>query len=263
MNPDERDPFDKHLGKIARDFKYPPTPRLAANVRARLEGRSRPRARWNRKLSVAIVLFILLALFAVPAVRAGLADFFQVGVVRIFPVLSGATPTRTPGAVIPGATPTAYPSPTRVPVSSLLTLVGRTTLEEAQKAADFTILLPAYPADLGEPDLVYYQSRAKMAILVWLDPADPQEVILSLHEVSPGSTIIKKMEPEVIQETTVNGQYALWTTGPYLVQTTSQEYDVLRLVDGHTLVWTVGSITYRLETGLPLAEAVRIAESMH
>jgi hypothetical protein len=261
MNPDERDPFDKHLGDIARGFEYPPTPRLAAQVRAKLDP-SRPRARWNRKLSIAVVLFILLALFAVPAVRAGLADFFQVGVVRIFPILPGATPTHTPHVPPPGATPTAYPSPTRVPVSSLLTLVGRTTLEEARKAADFHILLPAYPADLGAPDLVYYQSRAKMAILVWLDPADPQKVLLSLHEVSPGSTIIKKMEPEVIQETTVNGQYALWTTGPYLVQTTGQDYDVLRLVDGHTLVWTVGSITYRLETGLPLEEAVKIAESM-
>ena len=259
MNPDERDPFDKHLGDIARGFKYPPTPRLAADVRARLEP-SRPRARWSRKLSAAVLLLILLVLFSVPAVRAGLADFFQVGVVRIFPILPGATPTYTPS---PGKTPTVFPSPTRVPVSSLLTLVGRTTLEDARKAADFPILLPAYPADLGAPDLVYYQSKAKIAILVWLDPADPQKVAVSLHEIAPGSLVVKKMEPEVIQETTVNGQYALWTTGPYLVQFSGDDYNMLRLVDGHTLVWMVGNMTYRLETDLTLEEAVRIAESLH
>ncbi len=257
MNPDERDPFDKHLDDIAHGFEYPPTPRLAAQVRAKLDP-ARPRARWSRKLSAAVLLLILLVLFSVPAVRAGLVDFFQVGVVRIFPILPGATPTRTPGAM-----PTAYPSPTRVPVSSLLTLVGRTTLEDAQKAADFPILLPAYPANLGAPDLVYYQNKAKMAILVWLDPADPQKVVVSLHEIAPGSLIIKKMEPEVIQETTVNGQYALWTTGPYLVQFSGDDYNMLRLVDGHTLVWMVGNMTYRLETGLPLEEAVRMAESLH
>ena len=36
------------------------------------------------------------------------------------------------------------------------------------------------------------------------------------------------------------------------------------LVDGPVLIWTTDKgVTYRLETGLPLKEAVRIAESLH
>jgi hypothetical protein len=35
-----------------------------------------------------------------------------------------------------------------------------------------------------------------------------------------------------------------------------------RLVEGHVLIWADGSLTYRLETELPLDEALRIAESL-
>jgi hypothetical protein len=36
----------------------------------------------------------------------------------------------------------------------------------------------------------------------------------------------------------------------------------MRLIDGRVLVWTDGDITYRLETKLDLAEALKIAESL-
>ena len=35
------------------------------------------------------------------------------------------------------------------------------------------------------------------------------------------------------------------------------------LVNGHALIWSEGSITYRLETTASLGEAVKIAESLH
>jgi hypothetical protein len=34
------------------------------------------------------------------------------------------------------------------------------------------------------------------------------------------------------------------------------------LIEGHVLIWTEGEITYRLETDMPLEEAVRVAESL-
>jgi len=53
-----------------------------------------------------------------------------------------------------------------------------------------------------------------------------------------------------------HGQRALWTTGPYLLQVglvSSQHNALRRLVTAsHTLIWTEGDITYRLETGVSL-----------
>jgi hypothetical protein len=34
------------------------------------------------------------------------------------------------------------------------------------------------------------------------------------------------------------------------------------LIEGHVLIWKEGDITYRLETDLPVEEAVKIAESL-
>ena len=75
----------------------------------------------------------------------------------------------------------------------------------------------------------------------------------------------EKMQPPVVQETAVNGQRAVWTEGPYLLQFlrgSQKVYDAQRLIKGHTLVWTQGNITYRLEIDLSMSEAVRIAESL-
>jgi hypothetical protein len=69
----------------------------------------------------------------------------------------------------------------------------------------------------------------------------------------------------VVEETTVNGRPALWTEGPYLLQFRRDGHtvtEVQRLVEGHVLIWAEGEITYRLESDLPLEEAVRIAESL-
>ena len=38
--------------------------------------------------------------------------------------------------------------------------------------------------------------------------------------------------------------------------------DLVRLIDGHVLIWTEGNITYRLETSLSLDEALKVAESL-
>jgi hypothetical protein len=247
MKDDQLTPNDsnqENLRSLAQRFKYPPTPELSAKVHARLGSAPTARRPW-KPLAVAVLLLLLLILFSVPVVRAKLSEFFQVGVVRIFP-----------GSVTPTPLPTVIPT-------SLLDVAGKTTLEDARRKANFPLLLPSYPPDLGLPDLVYDQSSANMVILVWLEPADRSKVRLSLHEIAPGSFLLKKMSPNVIEETTVNGRYALWTTGPYMLEVQGDDYKMLRLVEGHALIWETGPVTYRLETSLPLEEAIKIAESLH
>jgi hypothetical protein len=244
MNQDDRDPFEKNLARVARDFEYPPTPKIAGRIRAKLDA-TRARVALPWKPAVAILLLALLIAFSVPAVRAGLVDFIQVGIVRIFP----------------GTATVTLPAPTAV-TDPLLTLDGKTTLEDARAKSLFPIIIPSYPSDLGLPDLVYRQDRADMVILVWLSPADPHTVRMSLHEIGPNSVVLKKMDTKVVQETSVGGRYALWTTGPYMLQISGAGFSFMRLVDGHTLIWAAGDITYRLETDLSLEEALKIAESL-
>jgi hypothetical protein len=142
-------------------------------------------------------------------------------------------------------------------------LAGETTLAEAQAATGYPILLPGYPADLGEPDRVFIQDAdGPMIILVWIDPEQPTRVRMSLHLIPEGSWAITKMGPDVVQETQVDGRYAVWAQGPYPIHLDNGDLQFRRMITGHVLIWEEGEITYRLETDASLEEAVRIAESL-
>ena len=259
--------FEDKLHTLAQQLEYPRTPDIAGRVHARLQDfrvDGKPRF-FSRQVawSLTIILLLLSSLMLIPPVRAAVIEFFQVGVVRIFP------PTATPDAqTLPGtATPAIKGTPT-AQLPSLLPLLesitGQISLEEAQQTVDYPLLLPTYPADLGLPDRVYVQeAEGHMTIFVWMDPGQPDRVLMSLHFIPETSWAIKKMGPRLIQETTVNGQYAVWAEGTYpvLIRDGSQVEHV-RLVDGHVLIWDVDGLTYRLESDLDMDEAIQVAESL-
>jgi hypothetical protein len=254
---------EKHLKDVAGRFRYPSTPDVAGAVMERLDGGSRPVVRLRSAWVVSgLIILALATLFVVPGVRAEITRFFQVGVVRIFP----SAPTETVEPSIPQLPTTATPQVNTYngPLYSVTItgLAGETTLLEAQANVPFPIRLPEYPADLGRPDHVFLQEDGRMVILVWTDPADPERARLSLHEIGTEGIQVSKYEPRVIQETQVNGVYAIWAQGPYLVQLTSGSYVFRRTVEGNTLIWKEDEITYRLESNLSLVETVRIAESL-
>jgi len=263
---------EERLKEIARQFSYPSTSDVAGNVIKRISSGSRPRARLRSAWVVmGLLVLALAALFAVPSVRAEIVRFFQVGVVRIFP--ADGTQTAIPSDTTPAPSPESNRTPrgTSTPFSSQLEplysittsdLAGETSLEAARARLPFPIQLPTYPPDLGMPDRVFLQENGQMVILVWIEPDSPDKARFSLHEIGPGSVIIGKFEPRVIQETRVNGNYAVWVQGPYLVQLTNDTYTWRRLVEGNTLIWEVDEITYRLEADLPIDETIRIAESL-
>ena len=200
----------------------------------------------------------------IPPARAAIIEFIQIGIVRIF----RGTPTPLP---VPNEGPpstmiplTATPGPTLPSLIPILeNLAGEMTLEEAEQTVDFPILLPSYPPDLGRPDRIFVQDAdGDMVILVWLDPQQPDRVLMSLHFIPRGSWAIDKVEPTLIKETEVNGQRAIWAVGPYPLRLYNGDIEFTRLINGHVLVWQEGDITYRLETDLPLEEAIKIAGSL-
>jgi hypothetical protein len=155
------------------------------------------------------------------------------------------------------------PPVTQVPQPSALDqLAGETSLEQAQRLAGFEIRLPAYPPDLGVPDRVYFQPMGPTVILVWADPGGPNPPRLSLFILGE-TVLLDKAEPAVLERTEVGGEEAYWAEGPYMLAIRGERELVLRyLVQGHVLIWAEGALTYRLESGLPLEDAVRIAESL-
>lgn len=257
--------WEARVQTTATAFTYPATPDIAGAVRRRLQAgptRSAPGRRWLVWATVSL-LIIIGGMLAVPQVRAVVVDFLQIGAIRIF--LTQPTSTVTPPLTpIPPLTEVS-PTTTSPSSSSLLQLAGATSLVEAQARVDFPIRLPGYPSDLGPPDRVFLQDLAgPVLVLVWLDADHPDQIRLSLHQLGPG-TFAQKVEPLIVQETSVKGQPALWTQGPYLLQFERDGQvivDTRRLVTGHVLIWVEKGITYRLETDLSLEEAVRIAESL-
>jgi hypothetical protein len=238
------------LRAIARAFPYPPTPDIARSVTLRLEKKASPKRSLRLAWIAAALVVALAALLAVPTVRAQLAEWIQIGVVRIFQ--GSATPTPEPSTT---------PQPTLLP--SLLDLDGETTLETARQLASFPVLLPSYPSDLGLPDHVFLQEMDQpFLILVWVNHQQPGRVALSLQTFPPGSIAAEKWNPTSVNETTVNGHSAAWVTGPYLIRLRNGNLDMRRLVEGNVLVWEQDGLTYRLETKLSLSEAVKIAESL-
>jgi hypothetical protein len=278
MNENSHPSPEERLKGIASQFRYPPTPDVAEAVMKRLDSGNRLLVLLrSAEAIVTLLVLVLVLLFAVPGVRAEIVRFLQVGVVRIFPASGTQTAiptlpqvprTATPLTVSPStATPqtSSTPSATSTKLSANITLsdlAGETTLEAAQTSLPFQVRLPSYPASLGAPERVFLQADGPMVILVWTDPTDSQKALLSLYEIGPGSVFIRKFEPHVILETQVNGQYAVWVEGPYLVQLTDGSYTQRTLVPGNTLIWEENGITYRLESDLGLEEAIKIAESL-
>ena len=257
--------FEKQLVSIAKRLDYPRTPDLAGPVMKRLRSPASPRFVSRRfAWSLTVILILFTSLMLIPPARAAILEFIQIGIVRIF--RAEPTPVTPPQQEFPSTMVpmTATPALTSEPLIPILErLAGERSLEGAQQLVDYPILLPSYPPDFGEPDRVFVQDAdGDMTILVWIDPEDPTQVLMSLHLIPPGSWAVDKMEPALVQETTVNGRRAIWAVGPYPVRFSNGNMDFVRLVDGHVLIWTDQEITYRLETALTLEEAARVAESL-
>src|SRR5689334_14575780 len=197
--------LEQRLTDAGRVLSYPPTPDIAGAVRAQI---AQPRrSHLSRRLlwAALIIALLLTALMAVPEVRAAVLRFLRIGSVTIFQ--TEPTPTATP-------TGTFTPAPTATLIYSLQSLKGRMSLDEARKQFGYPIRLPTYPADLGLPDSVFLQYFGdNFVVLVWLD-APRKDVRLTLHILSPNAQV-NKIQPKIIERTTVNGNEALWTQGPY------------------------------------------------
>jgi hypothetical protein len=255
---------EQQIQEIAANFSYPPTPDIAVAVRRRLAvPMKRPPWRVQRRLAWAVValLVVLAGSLAVPQVRAAVLRIFRAGAITIFVPEATATavpPTSTAPAQLQ-APPAAMPE-YLIAQDVLLELAGETTLAEAQAKMSELLLIPeGWPP----PDRVYYQDHdwPAVVIFVWLEPGSTDEVRLALYQIDEASFAYKQAER--VEEVTVNGRQAFWIEGEHWLQLQDGTMQPWLFVEGSVLVWWAETgTTFRLESGLSLAEAKEIAESL-
>lgn len=249
--------LERALRATGPRYPYPPTPNMAAAVRARLTAgalvtrQRRPvwREGWRVALAAAIVLVILGGAALInPATRDAIAHFFHV-----------------PGVVL-SRVPSPLPSPSNV---TSLNLGELTTMDQAASMVRFRIVVPP---QLGTPDAVYvdrsvpggevalaYKPRTGVALV----PQTGLGVLVTEFrgDLIPGF-ITKQVGPgTTVEEVSVNGDPGWWIAGQPHDIIVSDRSERLRMA-ANTLVWEHGGVTYRIESGLTKAEAMRLAAGL-
>jgi hypothetical protein len=221
----EEDRFEEQIKKLAAALRYPATPDLTGREALRTRTGARKLA-W----AAAVLLVIAAASFAVPPVRAALMEVLGIGAVQV-----------------------RLGEPTPIAPQLEIDLPGETTLEAAR--ASSSVYLPI-PGEFGPPDRVFLLSQVGNAVvLVW----EAEQV--ALYAIPPGP-LLQKLAPENVRPATVNGNPAIWTSGDHFLELVTGDPQMRVLVTGNVLIWTEDGVTYRLETDLPVSEAISIAESL-
>lgn len=249
-----REPVDleRALAELTPRLAYPPTPAIAPAVVSRLSAARQSGLRpplpglalWpRRRLLVAVAIGVLAILGIAAATR----------------VVIGALEIRTVRMLPPNPTVTRLPEAVGDPVS----------LEEAQADVGFRILLPAGSA---EPDTVRTLPTPfgdRSVLLAWTDPSLPPidgvPWTLVLLELPGDQEYAFKLVAGqgAVREVEVAGRRGYWLGEPHqLVLETATEVQTFS-VTGNVLIWAAGDrLVLRMETALPLREAIALAETV-
>ncbi|MBE7531852.1 MAG: hypothetical protein HND44_08315 [Chloroflexi bacterium] len=235
--------------EMAASFPYPPTPDSRGGVRQPMGSRPSVHfARSPRLAWVVILVALVLALLAVPQVRAAMLRLFQIGAITVFEVDEPPLPSAEIWATKPARLPLVAQG-----------LAVEVSLAEARTAVPTGLFLPTYPADLGKPDVVYLAETGwpQTIISVWNEPTD-----LALYQI--GAEQFAYKGAPVIEETAVNGQWAIWLAGPHRFMLADGRWQEWQFIESNVLIWWArDGLTFRLEGAESLAAAIRIAESLH
>jgi hypothetical protein len=246
---------------------------VAARARARLEASgTEPRrgwaARWTgpagrRPLRRSLVL--ALAALLVLAAVAGAVTAWLPGIRIIF----GDGPPPSPSGE---ASPSDAVGSSLGPIGMTLGLGASVPLDEAERLAGVDLILPTDPA-IGPPDAVFV--NAGRVSLVWAArpglPAagsDGIGLLISEFRGAVDDSYYRKVvnAPASVAEVTVNGARGYFIGGPphffVYVDENGNDVDASHRVVGDTLIWADGPVTYRLESGLDMGAAIRLAESL-
>lgn len=239
--------WEEFVEKCAPALRYPATPGIAARWQHDRDASRGARPRVLRPILVggAIAALLCVVLLASP-LRANLLDWLRIGSISIrLGEEQVALPTNPAAANELG--------------DLLFYLGGATTLQQAAQNAEIPVMRPTL---LPEPDRVFLEriGAGDVVTMLWL--ANDEDIPAAVLQAIARESWAVKMMPQVVENVMVSGTPALWTTGPYWLLSPAGENVERRLVVNHTLIWQEGDVTWRFESALPLADAVRVAESL-
>jgi hypothetical protein len=252
--------LERALTSLGERVDYPEGIGLAQAVVRRLEQGPvpvrAPRRRRRLVLAVAIGLLLLTA--------AAVAAVLRVGGIELRPA---PTPPATPTTPAPTQTTTPPPDEiTELPVG----LGPEVSLEEADAAVDFRILVPGA---LGEPDAIHLNRQVPggMVSFVYLPrPGLPEigdsgaaVVVTQFGGLVQGVKEFESDHPPMPVD--VHGNEGFYVEGFHTFLFLDDEGDrrvVMGRRVGSTLIWQEAGAVIRVESDLPLARVVEVAESM-
>jgi hypothetical protein len=258
---------DRELGAalvaVGRDLAFPEVPDLAGAVVLRLEEQERaPQRR----------LIALPGLFRRPGRRVALA--LAAVLLLAGGAVAGGLLVRGVRILIAPETTTPPPSPTvSGPAGRTLFLGEEVAPAQATQQVDFDVLVPTVDG-LPKP-VVYVDDDPPGGRVSLVYPAGPG--LPETEETGVGMLVMqfrgrlelpfleKLVRADQIQEVEVGGSRGYWVEGEHILSyldTRGQPVEERSRLAGNTLLWQRGEVTFRLESALPMDEAIRIAESM-
>lgn len=166
------------------------------------------------------------------------------------------------------------PAPTvSGPPGRLLFLGEESTLDEARREVDFEVLVPA-AAGLPEP-VAYVDDEPPGGSVSLVYPPGPG--LPQTEEAGAGMLVMefrgrvespflqKLVRADQVREVEVGETTGYWVEGDHslvYLDERGESFDERSRLAGNTLLWQRGDVTFRLESALPMEEAIRIAESM-
>ncbi len=252
--------LEERLEALAGSIEWPPTPRLSATIapKSRPARRAWAQPRWA--LAAVAVLAILATLLAYTPTRTAIADW-----VNLHTNLRHTT---------------ALPSPSPLPSGTLGSNLGlgtRTTLEAAQSAVGWQVLVPA---QLGPPDAVYLlmppagPSQGEVTLVY-----GPRPGIATASETGVGVLVTeargsvneqffeKTAGPDTtVESVSVDGHDGWWISGKphmfvFVDSNNDPRFETLRLAT-NTLVIDDGGTVVRIEGHMTKEQALQIAETL-
>jgi hypothetical protein len=247
----------------------PPRPSIwqRLGLGGRVGGGAGLRARPVRRGFV-LALVTLLVLAAV----AGAVGLGLPGLRIIFG--QGPSPMPSPTATSTSSSSPSRPAPSATiqPLGGSLGLGDALPFAEVERQAGFDVLLPTDPP-IGPPDVSYLNGQR--VALVWASrPALPETntlgigLVLAEFQGTVDQGYYEKIlgGETTITPVTVDGARGYWISGgPHFFFYRDAQGQVVTdesRVVGDVLVWATADVTYRLETSLDMAAAIKLADSL-
>lgn len=259
--------IDQALRSI--EVAYPDAPDVVAAVLDRVVRPVRP-PWWQRPVvaAAAVVLVVIVAVVGlVPAARDELASWLGIRGVTVETV---APPTGSQQPATSSPTTSSQPSAAGGPVASGLGegLVLGAEVIDVEAAAGFD---PLYPS-LGRPNRQFVDEQGRAWMLFRARVGLPETAVADVGMIVaqfpfdvPGVT--KRIGGEVGSGGAEfvefgDGVFGLWVPGPHELELLEADGSVVAgRSAGNTLLWEQGELTLRMETALPLDQAIAIAET--